>query len=38
MQLNINFNRISLRAFHESMWIFYLELLVKEEKTWTSGR
>ena len=32
MQLNINFNRVSLRAFHESMWIFYLELLVKEEK------
>ena len=32
MQLSINFNRVSLRAFHGSMWIFYLEMLVKEGK------
>ena len=28
----IHSSRVSLRAFHRSMWVIYLELLVKEEK------
>ena len=30
--------RVSLRAFHRSMWIIYLELLVKEEKKTLNGQ
>ena len=38
MQLSVHFNRASLRAFHRSMWIIYLELLVKEEKKTLNGQ
>ena len=31
-------SRVSLRAFHRSMWIIYLELLVKEEKKTLNGQ